>query len=116
MRTFIELTAKKIGWSNNKNSPAILWEGEGINEIGRRADTNEIVVRIDPRYFRPAEVETLLGDASKSRAKLGWESTTSLEELIKEMIDFDLKEAEKESFLKKKGFDVYTSNENPPNT
>ena len=115
VRTFIELTAKKIGWAKNKDEPAIIWEGEGINEIGRRADTMEIVVKIDPIYFRPSEVETLLGDASKSQEKLGWKSKTTLEELISEMVENDLKEAEKESYLKNKGFDIVSSLENPPN-
>ena len=61
VRRFIELTAERIGWGG------ILWEGENLNETGRRLDTNEIVVKIDKRYFRPAEVNTLLGDASKAR-------------------------------------------------
>ena len=53
-----------------------------INEIGRRADNNEIIVRVDKRYFRPNEVETLLGDATKAREILGWEPTSTLEELV----------------------------------
>ena len=67
VRKFIELSAKKIGWGKNPDEPAIVWEGEGINEIGRRADTNQIVIRIDKRYFRPTEVESLLGDATKAK-------------------------------------------------
>jgi len=115
VRTFIELSAKKIGWAKSQNEPAIIWEGKGLNEIGRRADTMEIVIKIDPRYFRPAEVETLLGDASKSREKLGWETTTTLEELINEMVIADLKDAEKEAYLKKQGFNIVSHLENPPN-
>ena len=58
------------------------WEGSGLGETGIRENTGEVVVRIDPRYFRPAEVETLLGDATKPREKTGWTSTTTLEDLV----------------------------------
>jgi GDPmannose 4,6-dehydratase len=64
VRRFIELTAQVLGWGE------LIWEGEGLEEVGRRS-TGEVVVRIDPRYFRPAEVETLLGDPSKAREVLG---------------------------------------------
>ena len=64
VRRFIELTAQALGWGS------IEWSGEGIYEIGRRGDTGSIVIRIDPRYFRPAEVETLLGDSSKAHERL----------------------------------------------
>ena len=102
VRDFIELTAQKIGWNKKSSGSAIIWEGEGINETGRRADTNEIVIKIDPRYYRPAEVETLLGDPSKASKDLGWESKTSLDELVSEMVELDLKQAVEESeFLKK---------------
>ena len=73
IRKFIELTAKQIGWNKNKNEPAILWEGDGINEIGRRADNNKIVIRVDPKYFRPTEVEESRGDSSKAYKDMGWE-------------------------------------------
>ena len=59
VRNFIELSSKALGWG------ALKWEGKGVQEVGRRVDTGEIVIRIDPRYFRPAEVETLLGDRGK---------------------------------------------------
>jgi GDPmannose 4,6-dehydratase len=65
-----------------------------------------VVVRIDPRYFRPAEVETLLGDPTKAREKLGWTPVTTLEQLVAEMIGHDREEARKEAYLLKKGFDV----------
>lgn len=100
VRRFIELTAEKIGWGG------IRWEGEGLNEEGHRVDTDAVVVRIDPRYFRPAEVETLLGDPSKAREKLGWTPTTTLEELVTEMVTEDLQEARKEALLKREGFNV----------
>ena len=115
VRTFIEISARKLGWSKNKNSPSIIWEGEGINEIGRRGDNNDVVVKIDPRYFRPTDVEQLLGDPKKAYEKLGWEPKIKLEELIEEMISVDIIEAEKESLLKSRGFIVNSSNESPPN-
>ena len=107
VRRFIELTALELGWG------AIEWQGEGVNEIGRRS-TGEVVVRIDPRYFRPAEVETLLGDPSKAHEKLGWTPTTTLEQLVAEMVAADREEARKEAILRLKGFNVVGSMENPP--
>ena len=111
VRKFIELCSKKLGWHQNKGEKGIIWEGEGIDEIGRRADTGEIVIRVDPRYFRPTEVEELLGDSSKAKKKLNWEPKISIEELISEMIDEDSKESKKESMLKKKGFPTFTPKE-----
>ena len=105
VRRFIELTAEKIGWGG------IRWEGEGLEELGHRADTGDVVVRIDPRYFRPAEVDTLLGDPTKAREKLGWTPTTTLEELVAEMVTEDLQEARKEALLKREGFDVVGARE-----
>ena len=102
VREFLEISAEELGW-NKGNSKAIIWEGEGLNEIGRRSDTGEIIVRIDSRYFRPCEVDTLLGDPAKAREKLGWSPNISLEKLIKSMIEFDLKEAKKNVLLIKKG-------------
>ena len=58
IRKFVELCSIKLGWANQEGKSGIQWEGEGVNEVGRRIDTGEIVIRIDPRYFRPAEVET----------------------------------------------------------
>ena len=115
VREFIELSAKKIGWGVNPDEPAIIWEGEGINEIGRRADTNQIVIRIDKRYFRPTEVERLLGDATKAKNILNWTPQITLEDLVSEMIENDSDEAKKESYLRKKGFNVNSPFENPPN-
>ena len=108
VRRFIELAAKQLGWG------AISWEGSGIGEVGRRADTGAAVVRIDPRYFRPAEVETLLGDPTKAQEKLGWTPTTTLEQLVAEMVAADQEEAAKEALLRRKGFAVVGSMENPP--
>jgi GDPmannose 4,6-dehydratase len=113
VRRFIELAAHQLGWGA-AGEPAIHWEGEGVNEIGRRADTGAVVVQIDPRYFRPAEVETLLGDPTKAREKLGWTPTTTLEELVCEMVGTDKEEAAKEATLRREGFAVVGSMENPP--
>ena len=114
VRTFIEICANKLGWGKNENKPAICWEGEGVNEIGRRSDNGKIVIRVDPRYFRPAEVDQLLGNPKKAFEKLKWSPTTSLEELISEMVINDKKEAERELYLKKNGFNVFGSMESPP--
>ncbi len=114
VRKFIELAAKELNWNKNSGGPAIIWEGEGINEIGRRFDTNEIVIKIDKRYFRPTEVDQLLGDPSKAFKKLKWKPKISLEKLIHEMIIFENEEALKEKILKKKGFQINNFNESPP--
>ena len=106
VRRFIELAASELGWSGEDGSDPIQWEGEGLQEVGRRGRDGAVVVRIDPRYYRPAEVETLLGDPSKAREKLGWTPTTSLEEMIAEMIHHDQEEANKEAYLRRKGFQV----------
>ena len=111
VREFIELSAIELGWNREKGGRGIIWEKSGIEEIGKRADTGEVVVRIDPRYFRPTEVEQLLGDSSKARKELNWKNKISLEKLISEMIKEDLNEARKESMLKKKGFSIYSSQE-----
>lgn len=108
VRRFIELTAQELGWGG------IEWNGKGLQETGKRADTSEVVVRIDPRYFRPAEVETLLGDPTKAREKLGWIPTTTLEQLVGEMVCADVEEAAKEATLRREGFLVVGSMENPP--
>ena len=105
VRRFIELTAQQLDWG------PMQWEGEGVAEVGRRSDTGEVVVRIDPRYFRPAEVETLLGDPSKAKDKLGWTPKTTLEDLVAEMVATDVEEAKKEAYLKQKGFDVVGARE-----
>ena len=70
-----------------------------------------MVVRIDPRYFRPAEVETLLGDPTKAREKLGWTPTTTLEQLVTEMVETDHEEARKEALLTREGFNVVGARE-----
>ena len=104
IRKFVELTAKELGWGVDPGGVGITWEGHGLNEIGKRSDTGEIVIRVDEKYFRPAEVELLLGDATKAKKKLGWSTKISLEKLVKEMVRFDKEEALKEISLLKNGF------------
>ena len=100
VRRFIELSAIELGWGG------INWEGEKLEEVGRRKDNNQIVIRIDKRYFRPSEVDSLLGDSSKAKNNLGWEPSKTLEELIAEMIKSDRGIASKKSLLIKHGYKV----------
>ena len=101
VRRFIEISAHELGWSKGKDTKAIEWQGSGLDEVGIRSDTKEVVVKIDPKYFRPTEVETLLGNPEKAKIKLGWTPKISLEELIAEMILQDKLEAEKQSLILK---------------
>ena len=115
VRKFIELCALKLGWNSELKGKGIIWEGSGLNEVGRRSDNGEIVIRIDSRYFRPTEVNELLGDSSKAFQKLGWSPKIELTEMINEMIQKDKEDALKEYILKKEGFEINTSLETPPN-
>ena len=115
VRKFIEICAKKLKWDINADGKGIIWEGSGLEEVGRRADTKEIVIKIDPRYFRPTEVEELRGDSQKSFKKLGWKPEFTLEEMIEEMINEDTNKALQESILKKEGFQISSNFESPPN-
>ena len=63
----------------------IVWEGEGLDEVGIDKNTGRVVIKVNPKYFRPAEVETLLGDATKAKEKLGWEPKTSFKQLVEDM-------------------------------
>jgi len=84
VRQFVELAFKEIGQT-------IVWEGEGVDEVGKEAETGTIRVKINPKYYRPTEVEQLLGDATKAKQKLGWSATVTVEDLVKEMVASDLK-------------------------
>ena len=106
VREFIELCGVALGWGKDHAKPAIVWSGIGLEEVGRRSDTGDIVIRIDKRYFRPTEVDTLLGDANYAKEKLGWTPKISLKDLITEMIKYDLNEAKKERILNDKGFNI----------
>jgi GDPmannose 4,6-dehydratase len=92
VRDFINATASVL------NLP-LIWSGDGVNEVAKTKDGRTIVA-VDPRYFRPAEVETLLGDASKAKTKLGWQATTSFSDLVREMTLADLSLAKEEALLK----------------
>jgi len=96
VREFVNIAAKELGMS-------IRWEGKGVDEKGYDENGKCIVV-VDPRYFRPTEVETLLGDASKAKKKLGWEPQTSFEQLVREMVQSDLKNAKRDSLVKQHGY------------
>jgi GDPmannose 4,6-dehydratase len=100
VREFVEKAFEEIGIE-------IAWEGAGINEVGKDAATGKILIRIDPRYFRPTEVDFLLGDPSKAREKLGWENRVSFDQLIKIMVHDDLKEAQKDHLCSREGFQTY---------
>ena len=90
VREFVELCATKLNWGGIK------WEGENIHEIGKRIDNNEEVIKIDPNYYRPCEVETLLGNPLKAFNQLKWSPSTNLDSLAEEMILSDLALAKKE--------------------
>lgn len=96
VREFVNAAAQEIGLS-------IRWEGHGIDEKGFDAK-GKCVVAVDPRYFRPTEVETLLGDASKAKEKLGWTPKISFQELVSEMMREDLKAAERDELVRRHGF------------
>ncbi|XP_044731717.1 GDP-mannose 4,6 dehydratase [Chrysoperla carnea] len=83
VREFVELAFKFI-------SKEIVWEGEGINEVGKEKDTNIIRIRVNPKYFRPTEVDALLGDASKAKQKLGWSPKVTFTELVEDMVKADI--------------------------
>ena len=99
VRDFINMAFSEVGIHIN-------WEGKGIEEKGIDSATGKILVEIDPRYFRPAEVEILIGDPAKAISKLGWKPKVQLPELVKMMVDNDLKLAEKEQYLKNGGFEI----------
>ena len=85
--------------------------GEGADETGIDTATGRTIVRVDPRYYRPAEVETLLGDPAKAKAVLGWEPKVTFQELIREMVASDLSHAKQEAVLRDAGYTVVASHE-----
>ena len=84
----------------------IQWRGDGIDEKGFDSDTGKLIVAVDSRYFRPTEVDSLLGDSSKAKEKLGWETKVSLKEMVHEMMENDLAIAQRDEIVKKHGFQV----------
>lgn len=97
VREFADLAFKYAGIE-------LAWEGKGIEEKGYNALTGETLVEVDPRYFRPTEVELLLGDSSKARRKLGWEPSVKFDELVREMVEKDLEHFRKEVYCREGGF------------
>lgn len=103
VRRFVEVAAGELGIT-------IRWQGEGVDEVG--CDQNDkVIVRVDPRYFRPTEVDSLLGDPSKAHAKLGWRPRVSFAELVQQMVREDLKIAERDSLISQHGFRPLAYNE-----
>jgi len=86
------------------------WSGSGLNEVGKNAQTGKLLVSVDPTYFRPTEVDLLIGDATKAKEKLGWSPTCDLNQLISEMISSDLEEARKDRHLQSGGFQTNGAN------
>ncbi len=115
VRDFVNAAAAELGI-------ALAWNGSGIEEVGRIAklpDTydsshmqiGDEIVKVDPRYFRPAEVETLLGNPAKAKEKLGWVPRTSFEELVSEMVRVDIEIAKRDELSKSQGYSVYNHHE-----
>ena len=97
MREFIEVAFGQVG-------RRIVWQGEGVDEVGVDANAGAELVRVDPQYFRPTEVNELTGDASKAAERLGWRHKTSFKELVAEMVQSDLKVIPYESRRKNPGY------------
>ncbi len=104
VREFVELAAENLDMK-------ITWQGEGVDEKGIDKD-GKVIVAVDPRYYRPTEVESLLGDPSKAQRELGWKPKTTFSELVKEMVEEDLKIAEKNALIRKHGYSVLNYYEN----
>jgi GDPmannose 4,6-dehydratase len=117
VRDFVQRSAAELGIE-------ITFEGEAEKEVGvvsavrktsgelrAKCKPGDVIVRVDPRYFRPTEVETLLGDPSKAKAKLGWVPTTTFEELVREMVEADYTSAKRDSLVKLAGFQAYDYHE-----
>jgi GDPmannose 4,6-dehydratase len=113
VRQFVEMSARELGIE-------VAFEGEGEREIGRvvavdgkraKVKRGDVIVRVDPRYFRPTEVQTLLGDPSKAKAKLGWSPKITLGDMVAEMVNADYDAARRDSLVKLAGFQAYDHNE-----
>jgi GDPmannose 4,6-dehydratase len=117
VREFVQRSAAELGIT-------VAFEGEGEQEIGvvakvektagelrAKCKPGDVIVKVDPRYFRPTEVETLLGDPAKAKARLGWVPTTTFEELVREMVESDYTSAKRDSLVKLAGFTAYDHHE-----
>jgi len=102
VREFVELAAKELDMD-------IKWQGDGVDEKG--IWQGKIIIAIDSRYFRPTEVETLLGDSSKAKEKLGWSPKITFVELVKEMVETDLKESKRDYLCQTEGYSTYNYHE-----
>jgi len=100
VRHFVETTAAELGLD-------IVWEGSGVDEKGYDRKTGKCIVSVDPKYFRPTEVETLLGDPSRARRELGWTPKISFEEMVREMVQADLEIAQRDALVSKEGYQVF---------
>jgi GDPmannose 4,6-dehydratase len=117
VRQFVEFAAKELGVT-------LAFEGEAENEVGvvtkvepvngemlAKCKVGDVIVKVDPRYYRPTEVETLLGDPSNAKAKLGWEPKITLQDLVKEMVQSDYTSAKRDNLVKLAGFQAYDYHE-----
>jgi GDPmannose 4,6-dehydratase len=104
VREFAAIAATRLGIE-------LVWEGSGVDEVGRDRASGKVLVRIDPRYFRPTEVDSLLGDSSKARRELGWAPQISFEELVAEMVEADLELARRDALMRREGFKTFSRHE-----
>jgi GDPmannose 4,6-dehydratase len=104
VRDFVLAAGARLGMN-------IEWRGEGVDETGIDTTTGRTLVRVDPRYFRPTEVETLLGDPTKANQKLGWIAEVAFPELVADMVEWDLDVAKRDAMVAKEGYKVYTHHE-----
>lgn len=104
VREFVEKSFGHVGIK-------VRWEGVGVNEKGYNAETNEILVEVDEKYFRPTEVDLLLGDPTKARTELGWKTTYSFDDLVKEMVEADVQLFKRDQYLMEGGHKIYHQNE-----
>ncbi len=104
VRDFVVAAGERLGIR-------IDWRGRGVDEVGADQATGRVLVRVDPRYFRPTEVDTLLGDATKAREKLGWTAEVAFPDLVAEMVDADLEIAKRDAMVARQGFKVYSHHE-----
>lgn len=104
VRDFVDAAYQYVG-------KKVIWEGKGIDEQGFDAESGKKIVAVDPRYFRPTEVETLLGDPSKAKDKLGWTPKISFTEMVEEMMEHDLQIAKRDALVKEHGYKAFDYNE-----
>jgi len=104
VRDFVDVAAREVGIT-------VRWEGSGVDEKGYDTATGNCIVAVDPRYFRPTEVETLLGNPAKARERLGWVPEISFTDLVREMMREDLKEAERDTLCRREGFKTLQQHE-----